>query len=260
MRGAGIALALLALSGCHPKPANVPKETRAISAEPVTLIAEDGVRVAGVHTSVEKPKALILLFHQAESGKDEYATIAPRLATWGYASLRIDQRTGGDLFGGNETARGLGVPKGHVATPAEYLAAKPDLEAALAWARDQKLPVILWGSSYSASLVFLLAAEHPGAVKAVMAFSPGEYFDDNTLVARAAAKVKAPVFVTSAQDGHEIDAARDILAVVPGVQKEQFVPKQGGVHGSSTLLRAKNKDGAEPAWAAVIAFLRKVAP
>jgi hypothetical protein len=32
------------------------------------------------------------------------------------------------------------------------------------------------------------------------------------------------------------------------------------VHGSSTLLRAKNKDGAEPVWSAVIAFLQKVAP
>lgn len=260
MRVAGAALALLALSACHPKPANVPKESRAISAEPVTLTAADGVKVAGVYTGVDKPKALILLFHQAESGKDEYATIAPRLATWGYASLRIDQRAGGALFGGNETATGVGVKPGHVATSAEYLAARPDLEAALAWATAKKLPVILWGSSYSASLVFLLAADHPGDVKAVMAFSPGEYFDDKTLVARAAARVKAPVFVTSAQDGHEIDEARTILAAVPGKDKEQFVPKQGGVHGASTLLRAKNKDGAEPAWAAVIAFLGKVAP
>src|SRR5204862_37250 len=90
MRGAAAAaLALVALSACHPKPANVPKEARAISAEPVTLTAADGVKVAGVYTGVEKPKALILLFHQAESGRDEYATIAPRLATWGYASLRI---------------------------------------------------------------------------------------------------------------------------------------------------------------------------
>lgn len=258
MRVAAAALALLALSACHPKPANVPKEARSISAEPVTLTAADGVKVAGVHTSVEKPKALILLFHQAESGKDEYATIAPRLATWGYASLRIDQRAGGELFGGNATAKGIGVKPGHVASPAEYLAARPDLEAALAWAEAKKLPVILWGSSYSASLAFLLAAAHP-EVRAVMAFSPGEYFDDKALVRTAAAKVRAPVFVTSAKDGHEIDAARDILAAVPGA-KEQFVPKLGGVHGSSTLLRAKNPEGSEPVWSAVIAFLQKVAP
>ncbi|MBQ1497447.1 alpha/beta hydrolase [Sphingomonas sp. NPDC092331] len=249
---AGAALALLGLSACHPRPAAVPKESRAISAEPVTLTAADGVKVFGVHTSVEKPKALILLFHQAGSGKDEYATIAPRLATWGYSSLRIDQRAGGDLFGGNATVKALG-------RSTSYYQAKPDLVAALAWAKDRKLPVILWGSSYSASLVFLLAADYPDQVKAVMAFSPGEYFDNKTMVRTAAANVKAPVFATSAQDGREIDAVRDILAAVPG-QKEQFVPKQGGAHGSSTLLRAKNPEGAEPAWTAVIAFLQKVAP
>jgi dienelactone hydrolase len=256
MRAVAAGAALLALgtlTACHPKPANVPKDVRAMSTEPVALTAADGVKIAGVYTSADRPKGLILLFHQAGSGKDEYLTIAPRLATWGYSSLRIDQRAGGDLFGGNETVKVLGKS-------ADYLAAKQDLEAALAWAQDKKLPVILWGSSYSASLVFLLAAEHPGQVKAVMAFSPGEYFDDKTLVAKAAARVKAPVFATSAQDGHEIDATRDILAAVPGTNKEQFVPKQGGVHGASTLLRAKNKDGAEPAWAAVIAFLGKVAP
>jgi dienelactone hydrolase len=246
------ALALLALAACQQKPATMPSETRAVSAEPVTLRAADGVKVAGVHLGVERPKALILLFHQAESGKDEYALIAPRLANWGYASLRIDQRAGGDLFGGNETVKTLGRSTG-------YLAARPDLEAALAWARGQKLPVILWGSSYSASLALLLAAEHPNTVKAVLAFSPGEYFDDPHLVRTNAARVRAPVFATSAQDGHEIDAAREILAAVPG-DKTQFVPKLGGVHGSSTLLRAKNKDGAEPAWAAVLAFLSRVAP
>jgi len=253
MRGAAVALALLALSACHPKPANAPKESRAMSAEPVTLTAADGVKVAGVYTSTDKPKALILLFHQAESGKDEYATIAPRLATWGYASLRIDQRAGGDLFGVNQTVKDLG-------RSTSFYQAKPDLVAALAWAKDKELPVILWGSSYSASLAFLLAADYPEQVRAVMAFSPGEYFTDKTLVQTAAAKVKAPVFATSAQDGHEIDEARTILAAVPGKDKEQFVPKQGGVHGASTLLRTKNKDGAEPAWAAVIAFLQKVAP
>jgi dienelactone hydrolase len=252
MRIAAAALALLAVSACHPKPANVPKEARPMSAESVTLTAADGVKVAGVYTSVDKPKALILLFHQADSSKDEYATIAPRLATWGYASLRIDQRAGGKLFGTNETVKELGR------STTNYQA-KPDLNAALAWARDKKLPVILWGSSYSASLVFLLAADYPDQVKGVIAFSPGEYFDNKTLVRDAAAHVKAPVFATSAKDGHEIDEARAILAAVPG-QKDQFVPKLGGVHGASTLLRAKNPDGSEPAWSAVLAFLQKVAP
>ena len=243
--------AVLALGACHPAPqAPPPVNAGPISAEPVKLTAKDGVKIAGVYTRATNPKALILLFHQAGSGKDEYALIAPRLADAGYSSLRIDQRAGGELFGVNETVKALGKSD-------DYLAARPDLEAAFDWAKAQKLPIILWGSSYSASLVFVLAAEHP-EVKAVLAFSPGEYFDDKTMIAKAGAGVKAPVFVTSAQDGKEIDAARDILKAVPVAGKEQFVPKTGGVHGSSTLLREKNPDGAEDAWKAVMAFLAGV--
>ena len=34
-----------------------------------------------------------------------------------------------------------------------------DLDAAIAWARASKLPIVLWGSSYSASLSLRLASE-----------------------------------------------------------------------------------------------------
>ncbi|PVX30238.1 alpha/beta hydrolase [Sphingomonas pokkalii] len=253
MRGAGVAaLALLAVAGCHPRPQSDPIENQGpISAEPVTLTAADGVKIAGVYTRAATPKALLLLFHQAESGKDEYALLSPQLAQAGYSSLRIDQRAGGTLFGVNETVKMLGHS-------ADYGEAKRDLDAAFAWARQQKLPIILWGSSYSASLVFLLAAEHPGQVKALLAFSPGEYLDEKGAVARAAAKVTVPIFVTSAQDGQEEDAARTILAASPAAEKTQFVPKLGGVHGSSTLLRPKNPEGAAEAWRATMAFLDRV--
>jgi len=252
MRRALAALALVAVAGCHPRPQNDPMENQGpISAEPVTLRAADGIKIAGVYTKAAKPKALLLLFHQAESGKDEYALLAPQLAQAGYSSLRIDQRAGGTLFGANETVRMLGHS-------ASYADAKKDLDAAFAWAQQQKLPIILWGSSYSAALIFPLAAEHKGQVKALLAFSPGEYLDDKGAVARAAKQVTVPIFVTSAQDGKEEDAARAILAASPSTQKTQFVPKLGGVHGSSTLLRTKNPSGALDAWRATKAFLGEV--
>ncbi|KTF70552.1 alpha/beta hydrolase [Sphingomonas sp. HT-1] len=250
MRAAGLAvLALVAVAGCHPRPQSDPVVNEGpISAEPVTLTAADGVKIAGVYTRAAKPKALLLLFHQDKSGKDEYALLAPQLAQAGYSSLRIDQRAGGDLYGVNETVKA----RGHSASYAE---AQQDLDAAFAWAQQQKMPIVLWGSSYSAALVFPLAAAHPGAVKALLAFSPAEYLDDKGAVARAAKQVTVPIFVTSSQDGHEVDAARTILAASPATQKTQFVPKLGGVHGSSTLLRTKNPQGALEAWRATMAFL-----
>lgn len=212
--------------------------------------ANDGVVVHGNFYRAAHPRALILLFHQAGSSKDEYATIAPRLVEAGYSALAIDQRSGGNLFGLNETAAGLG-------RKADYLEAKQDLEAALAWGQKQKLPVMIWGSSYSSSLVFLVAAEHPD-VKAVLAFSPGEYFDNKSLVRDAASHVTAPIYVTSADTDDEIEAARSILAASPSSLKQQYIPRTGGVHGSSTLIEARDPKGASDNWKALLAFLARV--
>jgi hypothetical protein len=88
-----------------------------------------------------------------------------------------------------------------------------------------------------------------------MAFSPGEYLGDSHSVKDAAAKVRAPVFVTCAQDSEEIAAGRAIARAVPGSAAVQFVPKRGGVHGSSTLRQDRNPKGAEENWRAVEQFL-----
>lgn len=74
----------------------------------VFLKAADGVLVHGLEYRAIRPRALILLFHQAGSSKAEYATIAPRLAAAGYTSLAIDQRSGGSLLGPNATVAGVG--------------------------------------------------------------------------------------------------------------------------------------------------------
>lgn len=239
---AGLAAMTLAVSAAAaPAPAPVP----------VLLKAADGVAVHGSYYRAEHPRALLLLFHQAGSSKAEYAAIAPRLVAAGYSALAIDQRSGGAMFGPNETAAAIrGTPT--------YLDAGRDLDAALAFGERQKLPLALWGSSYSAALVFLVAAAHPGAVKAVLAFSPGEYLDHRTMVRGAAAKVSAPVYVTSAKDTGEIAAARAILAASPARLKVQFVPQEGGVHGSSTLIEGRNPRGAAANWRAVSSFLDRV--
>lgn len=142
---------------------------------------------------------------------------------------------------------------------ADFLDAKPDLQAAIDWAKTQHLPVIIWGSSYSASLVFALAGENAGTVKAVLAFSPGEYFDDKMLVAHAAAKLAVPVYITSASKPDEIDAAAAIAHAVPRGLATRYVPKTG-VHGSSTLIADRDPQGAAANWVPVMTFLKKVAP
>jgi len=119
------------------------------------------------------------------------------------------------------------------------------------------MPVVLWGSSYSASLVIPVANSYSDIVKAVIAFSPGEYFTDKRTVGRAASYLEQPIFITAANDPEEIAAAKAIAARVPDDQVTFFTPPEGAIHGSSTLIEAKDPKGAAPTWQAVMDFLKK---
>lgn len=222
-------------------------------AEPVSFPASDGLTIDGEFAAAQgTPKGVILLFHQAGSNHAEYAPIAPRLAALGWSSLAIDQRSGGGMFGhANMTAARAGRDPG-------YAAALPDLEGALAYARAKTpgQPVVVWGSSYSAALVFVLAAKHPDDIAAVLAFSPGEYIPGMSIAA-AAAKIRAPIFVTSASDRDEEHEAAHIIGASPASIKVDFVPSHG-VHGSSTLREDRNPAGMNENWHAVEGFLAQL--
>lgn len=223
--------------------------------EHVSFPAADGVTVHGdLHRPAGQPRGVLLLFHQAGANAREYAPTAPRLAALGWLCLAIDQRSGGMLFGvRNRTA--AAAPGGQ-----DFLDALPDLEAALAWARARYpafRPAAL-GSSYSAALVFLLAARHPADISAVLAFSPDEYLPGAS-VRDAAAKVRAPIYVTSAADAGEEAAAAAILAASPATVKRQARAK-AGVHGAATLRADANPAGAEANFADLAAFLAALPP
>lgn len=221
------------------------------AARAVTLKTHDGVTVHGHFYEAPAPKALILLFHQARSGAGEYATIAPRLVKLGYSALAIDQRSGNGMYGTNETAKAYGKE-------ANYLDTEPDLEAALAWAQKESRgkPVIVWGSSYSAALVFRLAARHPQQIAAILAFSPGEYLGQPELVRQAASQVRVPVFITSGIEDEERAKAKLIHDAVKAPGSVLAVPKTAGIHGSSMLRADRNALGAEENWQAVEHFLQ----
>ena len=236
-----ILLAFLALRFAH-------------AAQSISFAAPDGGTVYGdVYQAGVPARAAILLFHQAGSNRGEYSTIAPRLAALGYNVLAIDQRAGGDLWGRrNETVDRRGGES------ASYVEALPDLEGALSFAKNTwpGTRVIIWGSSYSASLVFFLAARHPNSVIGVLSFSPGEYFP-GVSVAQQAAKVSSPVFITSAPAPEEIAAARRLAGAVAGTETTLFIPVHG-VHGASTLREDSNPAGAGQIWQAVEHFLAKL--
>ena len=248
---------LLALAGCGQTPvdeaaarADLPPEVRA---ESVSFRAADGVTVYGNYRATPHPKALILLFHQAGANRAEYRDIAPRLVADGYATLAIDQRSGGTMFGAaNRTVAAVGES-------ATYDEALPDLRAALAWAEAKGAPLVVVGSSYSAALATLLAADHP-ELAGLMLFSPGEYLADGQAVGRAAARVRVPLFVTSAREPDEVADARKVVAAAPAATKVLYVPRTAGAHGVSALTAKRDPAGAGDLWTAVERFLAQVAP
>ena len=167
----------------------------------------------------------------------------------GFNALAIDQRSGGKRWGRDNatvTARGGST---------KYAEALPDLEAAFKWSRDNGYSgaIVVWGSSYSAALVFLLAAQHPRAISGVVAMSPGEYLRERKgAVAAAAKKIagKLPVLVLTPPKEREVANA---IAAAAGVSLH-LPPKS--VHGSSMLIGRKNPAAAD-VWPLVERFLKR---
>lgn len=222
----------------------------------VELNASDGVKVHGslyLPKDEGKSRVVALMFHQAGSNADEYKDIAPKLVERGISCLAIDQRSGGTMWGrDNQTVRDSGR------SDWTYEDAYKDLQAAYAWAVEHKYGrIIVWGSSYSASLALRLASENQ--VAAVIAFSPGEYFTDKKAVSRWNATVKAPRFFsfTEAEAKNGGYVLYQSLTDTGARHNDVVAHNKDGAHGSSALLRDKSQ-ASSYYWGELWRFLEKL--
>ncbi len=204
------------------------------------------------HTSNTTP--VIVLFHQAGSSRGEYNEIAQRLNKLGFNCIAVDLRSGDYSMGKDNETSILASKKD---LPTSYADALPDIIAALQYANNQypDSKIIIWGSSYSASLVLKVAGDHPEQVDGVLAFSPGEYFShlgkSKTWIQDSAKNIKVPAFITSAKN--EANDWVKIYAAIESASKQSFVPATAGSHGSKALW-AKRADSSSY-WNAVTEFL-----
>ena len=219
-----------------------------LRAETVSFQASDGV-VITADVSRGSTNTVIVLFHMAGASRGEYQQIAPALNALGYTTLAVDQRSGRS-FGGvkNETAT-------RVPGKSAFLDAVPDLKAAAKYARQSlgATRVGVVGSSYSASLVLVLAGQDRGFADAVMSFSPGEYFPNRSLVRTSAAGISVPVFITAARS--EAPQWKPIAEAI-GRRATGFVPSGAGKHGATALLIPERDEY----WVALQGFLRTNLP
>ena len=230
-----------------------------IPVEEVQFNAIDGTVVfADLHrANADLEAPLIILFHQAGgSARGEYAEIVPRLLEAGYHVLAVDLRSGGDRFGiDNRTAAGVHGEVG-------YCDAYPDLEVALAYVKttDFTGPRVIWGSSYSAGLVFKLAAEHPESVAAVLAFSPasGEAMEGCRPEA-SLSRLKVPTLALRPINEAEMEAVQAQTAEFEAAGVQFFVADPG-THGSSMLVEERAGGDPSATWEAVMSFLTSTVP
>ncbi|MEA2042385.1 MAG: alpha/beta fold hydrolase [Bacteroidota bacterium] len=220
----------------------------------INFISADSLTItADLYMTKDEQAPFIILFHQAMFSRGSYREIAPKLNQLGFNCLAVDQRSGNRSRGViNLTHKA--AKKSHLKT--KYADAYPDLEAALNFVKESynSETLLVWGSSYSAALVFVLTADYPSSIDGVLAFSPGEYFSfRGQKIEDFSAKVNCPVFITSAKS--EKKDWISIFNKTAGKEKTGFVPQVEGQHGSKALW-SKNF-GYESYWEAVNKFLEQ---
>ncbi|HYE84612.1 MAG TPA: alpha/beta fold hydrolase [Clostridia bacterium] len=221
--------------------------------EPKTVTFEslDKLTITADLYMTNKSKApYIILFHQADYSRGEYIDIAPKLNKMGFNCLAVDQRSGKRVNGvENSTARQARVQK----LKTTYKEALPDMEASLNYVKNELKAekIIIWGSSYSSALAFVLGEKYPDDVKGILAFSPGEYMKvEDRKIEDFAKNIKCPVFITSAKDETDWKSMYD---KIPSDNKAYYIPDFPGKHGSSALW--DNYDKSSDYWDNVKKFL-----
>ena len=211
---------------------------------------------ADMYVSKPNTAPFIVLFHQARFSRGEYLETAPKLNAMGFNCMAVDLRSGESVNGvENKTflfADSLGLET-------RYVDAYDDMKAAISYAR-RKYPgakLIVFGSSYTASLSIKLASDFPSIISGVVAFSPGEYFSkfgwNREITQISASNVRCPVFITSARE--EKESWQKIYDAIPVQSKVSFVPQANGKHGSKALWSAFPES--KEYWSALSGFLNR---
>ncbi|MCF6279326.1 MAG: alpha/beta hydrolase [Flavobacteriaceae bacterium] len=210
--------------------------------------SKEGLLISADIYEVNGKKPTVLLCHQAGFSRGEYKDTAIKLAYLGYASLAIDQRSGKIA---NEITNETAQRARDKSLPTGFLDARQDIEAAIDYLYDMNgnQPIILVGSSYSASLVLLIGKENE-KVKAVASFSPGEYLKGIRMSDKLQ-DYKKPVFVTSSKK--EVQQVKDLKINVVKGDYIHFEPSFEGVHGSRALW--ESTEGNDEYWKAFEIFL-----
>jgi dienelactone hydrolase len=213
--------------------------------------SRDGIVITANLFFLSDTLPYMILCHQAGSSRAEYDETGNRFSKFMYNCLAIDLRSGNEYHSTkNETAARAKEKN----KPTGFLDSEQDILAAIDYVfAKSKKKVVLVGSSYSASLVLKIAMKDQ-RVKAVMAFSPGEYFGKSYNLKENLKSIPVPVFTASSKE--EGPALTKLMADVKDDKKQQFTPASKGDHGAKAL--GKENQNAHEYWLAILMFMRQV--
>lgn len=219
----------------------------------IIFYTQDSVRITADQYLKEVEMPYIVFFHQLNSSRGEYKETAARFMNLGYNCLVVDLRTGAEMkVVPNETA----LYAAQHGLSQKLIDAQKDINAAIFFAYNKnKKPVILVGSTFSASLALIAAKNNP-KIKAVIAFSPGEYFDPFINVKTELAAYDKPVFIA----GSKAESKNIVMLSEPIATglKTMFISKQtNGIPGAKILWK-ENKASSE-CWLELLMFFKKLA-
>jgi hypothetical protein len=227
-------------------------EHYSIAQEKVNFFAADSLKITADLYLKDYSYPFILLFHQFDGSRGEFTEIANRLLKLNYNCVAVDLRVGEKInYVQNETAERANA-KG---LRNNFIDAKKDIEAAIKYvSKFNRNSVILFGSSFSASLCLITAKENNN-VKAVVAFSPGEFFRPEIDVKESISGLNIPIFVSSTELEYEY-----ILKLMSGISDEYktiYKPKSGGgVHGAKALW--KSSESSDECWLELLLFFKRI--
>lgn len=218
----------------------------------VLFPSADGLNITADLYLKDPAYPFILLFHQGNYSRGEYKEIAPKLLNLNYNCLSVDLRSGGKVnFVENETCREAAGKK----IPRSMLDARNDIRAAIKFAGEfNPTPVVLFGSSFSAALS-LVEANHNPQVRAVVAFSPGEFFRPGMMVKESLQDFDKKVFVAATRA--EYNYIDKMLTEIPESAKTFFTPKNTpGISGAKALW--ESSAGHAEYWLALLMFFKDI--
>ncbi len=217
----------------------------------VLFPAGDGLDVTADWYPVSSNLPVILLCHQDKSSRGEYIETALRLNKFGFNCMAVDQRVGESV--NNITNETAAEAKSKHQNP-KFEDAEKDIIAAIDFLYlKYKKPIIIVGSSYSASLALKIAAEN-NRVMAAAVFSPEEVFTDKNYIGNSIKTLMKPVFATSSKA--EANTVTELLKDVNSRLKIQYIPTSLGEHGSKVLW--PSTPGNQEYWIAFMSYLDKL--